>query len=184
METNTWIKAISLAVLSLAFAFIFNYLFFSKLIGVSVFIFTVMLVASIWVFAHKYELSLRQVIWLIPFILFFGLMPTFRANIFLNVLNIGAIIGLGLLAAQELIGKPIRAMKLINYIATAIIVPLQMYRQSFRTLSLIERMRSSMDSKRSWARVLKGLLMALPVLFLFGALFAKADLAFSEFLKN
>lgn len=158
--------------LALMLAVIFDYLFFGKVIGLSVMVFAAIIVGLLW------WLSARTV-WLAAPILFFALMPAIRANFFLNALNILAIAGLLLLTFRELLQEHIARFKILDYFKTIFQVPLRIAASSIRPLRFgLTQFRQS--SNAAWRRILIGIVMALPVLIIFTILFSSADLAFKQ----
>src|SRR3989344_7998369 len=112
------IKALYIILISLGLALIFNFLFFDKLIGISVLIMAIVLIGAVYLFGLHQKLSLRKTWWLILLIIFFALMPSIRDNEFLTFLNLCAILGLLMLLARELTGTPAFLMKFVDYLIT------------------------------------------------------------------
>lgn len=111
-------------------------------------------------------------------------MPGIRANEFLTFLNVVATFGLLVMLAHQLAGTPAFLMKVKDYFLLAALVPFRMLARGLSTVSKLGQIHSNVKHRDVWIRVLKGVIMALPILILFGALFSQADLAFSEFLGN
>jgi hypothetical protein len=178
------LKALYVLLLSLGLAFVFNFLFFGKLIGISVFIFAVVLVGVVLFFAHKQQMPIKHSWWVVVLIGFFAFMPSVRDNEFLTFLNVATMFGLLMLLAYQFVGTPVMFMKLRDYFILAVMVPFRMLGKAFSTINLISQVRSKVKSRDNFIRALKGLLMALPILILFAILFSQADLAFAQFLKS
>lgn len=176
------LKALYIILISLGLAFVFNFLFFDKLIGISAFIFAAVLLGAVFLFGQK--LSLRKAWWLVLPIIFFALMPSIRANEFLIFLNICATLGLLMLLAHQLTGTPAFLMRLRDYIILATLVPLRMFGKAVSTVILVGQVHSAVKHRDKWLRVIKGTIMAAPILIVFGVLFSQADLAFSQFIKG
>lgn len=177
-------KALYVILLSLGLALVFNYMFFAKEIGISVFVFVVVLLGTVIAFAKYQQASLKQTWWLMALIAFFALMPGIRANEFLTFLNVVATFGLLMLLAHQLVGTPVFLMKVRDYFLLAVLVPFRMLGRGLSTLSKLGQIHSNVKNRDTWIRVLKGVVMAVPILIIFGALFSGADLAFSQFLSN
>lgn len=177
-------KALYILLASLALALVFNYLFFSKAIGISVFVFVIILLGTVIAFAKYQQVPFKQTWWLVALIVFFSLMPGIRANEFLTFLNVVATFGLLVMLAHQLAGTPAFLMKVKDYFLLAALVPFRMLARGLSTVSKLGQIHSNVKHRDVWIRVLKGVIMALPILILFGALFSQADLAFSEFLGN
>lgn len=177
-------KALYILLLSLGLGLVFNYLFFSKAIGISVLVFNAVLLGAVFGFARYRKLDFGKSYWLAVPILFFALMPAVRASEVLTFFNVIATFGLLMLLAYQLTGIPVALMHLRDYATLAILVPLRMLGRALHTVSVLGHIHSTVKSRDVWMRALKGLLMALPILIIFGALFSHADLAFSQFLGN
>jgi len=178
------LKALYVILISLGLALVFNLLFFGKLIGISVLIFTVILLGAVLLFRRSQQLPFQKTWWLVLLITFFAAMPSIRANEFLNFLNICAVLGLLMLLAHELKGTPTFIMRLRNYAVLMILAPLRMLASALSTVSLLGQVHSKVKQHDMWLRIFKGALMAVPVLIIFGVLFSQADLAFSQFVKS
>lgn len=183
MDRNV-LKASYIILMSLGLALVFNYLFFEKFLGISVVILVSVLLSTVFLFGLYQKLSLRKSWWLVLFILFFALMPSIRANEFLIFLNLCAVFGLLMLLAHQLVGTPAFLMRFIDYFMLMVIVPFIMLGKAISSIALLGQIHSNTKNRDMWLRVLKGIIMAIPVLILFGVLFSKADLAFSQFIEN
>lgn len=177
-------KALYVILISLGLALVFNFLFFGKLIGVSVFIFAVILLGAVFLFGRAENVSIQKVGWMVLFIGFFASMPSFLDNVFLSILNIFAILGLLVLLAHELVGTPVFLMRFKDYIVMAVTVPLKMLIRAVQSIALLGQIHSKVKEHDVWLRVAKGVVLALPILIIFGLLFSSADLAFSQFVNS
>lgn len=178
------LKALYLILMSLGLALLFNFLFFGKAIGVSAFIFTAVLLMAVFLFGKYQKISFQKSWWLIILIGFFALMPSIRESDFLTFLNVCAALGLLMLLAHQLAGTPAFVMKIIDYFALVFVVPFRMLIRAIATLLMIGQVHSSVKNREIWLRIIKGVVMALPILIILGLLFSMADLAFSEFVNN
>lgn len=181
---STSLKAFQIILVSLGLALTFNFFFFQKLIGISAILFTFILLASIFLFALYQKLAFRKSLWLIFPILFFALMFAIRANEFLSFLNFCAIFGLLMLLAYDLSNTRIFAMKIKDYFLLIFLAPFAMLFSALQTVSLVGRIYSTVKKQDIWLRILKGVIMATPVLLIFGVLFSQADLVFSVFINS
>jgi hypothetical protein len=179
-KTRNVFTIIALAVL---LAVIFDYLFFGKVIGLSVLVFTVLLVGALFWLCNKFKYNYKSSLWLIVPIIFFAIMPSIRANLFLNLLNLIAIMGLLLLGVKELLQEHITRFGLKEYFLTVFQMPLKFLLNSIKPLRFAINS-FNQSSAGSWRRVVIGVLMALPVLLIFTALFSSADLAFGQFVSS
>ena len=181
---STLQKAVYVILISFGLAVMFNYLFFGKFIGISVAVFTVTLLVAVFLFGLRNQVSMKKQRWLMLLIAFFAFMPSVRANEFLTFLNVCATFGLLMLLAHDLVGTPIALMKLRDYILLVIFVPFRMFGRVISTVVTLGQIHSSVKNRDVWIRALKGSVLAVPILIIFGALFSQADLAFSQFLKG
>lgn len=180
---NSLRNSLVAVVVSLAIALVFNYLFIDITIGVSLLVFTGLVLAVIGGFVIQFKYSYKNSIWLVIPILFFAIMPIFRDNEFLTFLNVLAIFGLLLILARSLSKENILNFGIVDYIASLVVWPFKYLRNAFITLGFIGKNVKGASSGR-WRPVIVGVLAALPVLLFFGALFSSADLAFHAFLNN
>ena len=181
---RTTLKAFNVILTSLGLAIIFNWLFFYKLIGISVLIFTLFLLGAVFVLYWHQRSIFRKNWWLVPPLLFFALIPSIHASEFLVFLNICAILGLLMLLAQGLIGLPAPVLKLRDYFSLLLQGPLRMLGRALFTIAKVGQVHSEEKNRDLWLRVLKGTIMALPILIIFGLLFSQADLVFSQLLNR
>lgn len=176
-------KALYIILISLGLALVFNFLFFGKLIGISVLIFVAFLLAVVFLFGRHQKLPLKKAWWLVLLITFFALMLGIRASEILSFLNVVATLGLLILLAHQLVGTPTVLMRFRDYFLM-ILVPFRMLLRALFTVSLIGQIHSKIKQHDMWLRIIKGVIMAVPILVIFGILFSQADLAFSKFLQS
>lgn len=184
MDNSTTRKASYVILISLGLAVVFNGLFFGKLVGISVLIFTGVLLGSVFLFGHYNQISLKKSWWVACLVVFFSLMVFVSANEFLSFLNIVATFGLLMLLAHQIAGTPVFLMKIRDYLTLALLVPFRMLRKALSTISFVSQVHSTVQHRDVWIRIFKGVVMAVPILVIFGALFSQADLAFSQFISS
>lgn len=172
-----------LAGVSIVLGVLFDYLFFEKFFGISVFIFEAVLIMVILWFSVRFQYTVRPTFWLLACALFFAAMVGVRANLFLTFLNILASGGLLILATQEFLKKRIINFKIPDYIITIITTPFKIFRRFLRAVSFLGTPREK-SSTAVFKRAMIGIVMALPFLFLFGILFSSADLAFKQLVDS
>lgn len=177
-------KALSVILISLGLAVTFNFLFFDKLPGISVLIFTVVFLGAICLLGVHQQVRWLPSWWLCLPTVFFAFMLSIRANEFLSFLNVCAILGLLMVVAHELTGTPAWLMKLRDYFILIVLVPLRMLGRAAATVVLLSQIQSTTKRHDTWLRVMKGVLMAVPILLIFGLLFSQADLAFAKFINS
>lgn len=177
-----------LLLLGLVLGFAFDLLFNGKIPGISVPLYALLLVVGLALALRWEEASaLRSNLWLPGTLLVFAAMVMVRANGFLTFLNVGVCLGLLSLIAvyltqrptthlllPEILLAPLQALGLSLYNSTHVLA------QAGRTdLASIPR-----QSRNRVLPILRGLLLALPVLVVFTALLASADLIFGQWVQR
>lgn len=161
-------------------------LFYGKSLGISVLLFVVLLLAALFGLSRWWNARPAwRNLWLLAPLLFFAVMVAVRANIFVTFLNTAACLALlgliahfyaaGWLGRLGVTGYPLVLLQVIGstLIRPAPLVATQVDIKSVQT-----------GSRRKVLPVLRGLLLALPVLFVFTCLLASADLVFAHYLED
>ncbi len=183
-------KSVPIIITSLLLGFAFDWLFYGKLPGISVFIFTSLILGFTFYLANKFRQPLnKSLYWLAPVILFFSFMLFVRANPFLMVMNIFIVIFLLLLAVRlsHQPGLNLRQYEIFQYVSQVAGMPLRIINESLHfLLGLIgnRTIAASKPSKSSAAPIIRGVLLSLPVLVLFLILLSSADLVFKQFVGS
>ncbi len=160
-----------------------NYLFLDKYLGVSVFIYGVLLLGALFWFCRKNNYSFKPALWLSALFLVVTALPTFRANQTLIALDSFAAILLYLLMIRVVTKDKLIAFGLLDYVFTVILWPLKFVGGFIESVGVLIRGAKGIPQGKA-KRILIGVLSALPVLIFFGLLFASADLAFRHFAGN
>ncbi len=106
-----------------------------------------------------------------------------RSEVLLNV-NTLMVFFLAILLLEKLLKKKIRDLMITDYIKTIIGVPLEIFQKAVNFIGEFLKLRTLIKNHKTASQVMRGILVALPVLLLFIALFASADLVFSSMLKQ
>jgi len=175
-------KVSGIFAIAILLAAIFDYLFFGKQPGISILVYATLLLVTLYILCVKFARPYRSAVWVFVPILFFALMPAIRANMFLNLLNMVAVLGLLLLTAKEILREHILKFGIKEYFSTVVIQPLKILASTFIPIRYALKVLS--QSSKGWRRVLVGLIIALPVLVVFTLLFSSADLAFGQFINS
>lgn len=171
---------------SLVLGWLFDLLFYGKLLGVSAFLFAAALLTILAVLS-VYERVRPQ--WsnllLFPFILFFAAMIFVRVNGFLTFLNVITVLGLFMVLAYHYAAANFLKLRWRD----GILVPLLVgnYAVWYGGLTVrhtVQQMNSNPKQARRVAPFLRGILLAAPVLFIFTALLASSDLVFADYLER
>lgn len=171
--------------ISLGLGLVFDYLFYGKALGISFPIYIALTLIGLFIISYYYKITLSKSTFLliIPLI-FFSLMVAVRASGFLIFLNILACVFILLIISDiATTGKKIKEYLVENYFIT-LIVPLQFIDTFHKTISEMIRLQDRLKEQRKISQIVKGVLMALPLLFIFLLLFSSADLVFYKYLSN
>ncbi len=169
---------------SLVLGLAFDFFFFDKIPGVAFLLYIVLVVAGLFLMAHFLKKSLsKDVFWLLAPLIFFSAMVFVRSSVFLTVLNIAASLLLLLIVAEVSFGKKVKNFLIGDYIKI-FFLPFKFIRPLFQTLSnLFPPLGASRDQKKLF-HVVKGILITIPVLFVFLFLFSSADLIFQKYVSD
>ncbi len=168
---------------ALGLGIVFNYLFFDKYVGISVFIFGVLAIAVTALLSARIGSAYRSAVPYAVAALCFMAMVAIRDSEFLTFLNIVASLGLLLLAAQEMQKKRVSDFKILDYIVTVVTIPFRILSRFIASVLFISRPSGS-SSGAVIKKVLVGIVMAIPFLLFFGILFMSADAAFKQFVDS
>lgn len=174
-----------LFLISLAIGWVFDFLFWKKAVGVSLPIFTFLILAiGLWMARRGGLKPARNALWLLVPIAFFSLVPLFRMESFTLFISLVLVFVLLAVFALSFLGGQWTGYGFADYIAKILgLVPsgLGLLRQPARKQS---KQKAAGFGIRSLAPVLRGLLFALPLLWFLAVLLASADPAFSDWLDS
>lgn len=174
-----------LAGVSLALGLVFNGLFYGKSLGLSFPVYILLILFSVLLLAKTFQTPLPRslVLFIVP-LLFFAAMVFVRADELLTFFNVLLCLYL-LVRLTDILRKPdVRHALVADYIAPVVVLPFKYLRTYFTAMADLLTLRGVIREQRALTQVLRGILMAVPVLVLFLVLFASADLVFSKFLTN
>lgn len=185
--TNNWLSKTSassrvLLGLAIALGIVFNCLFFQTWVGVNIPLFAGGLIIAYALMVHIQKIRpSRETLALMTAVIFFTLMVAVRANEFLLFLNIAT----SLLLLVLIVDQTNRAegrKSILDYILPFIAAPFVYIAKASTAVreATVEKQKNTTKLKE----VLKGVLMAIPVLLVFSLLFASADLVILEYLKK
>ncbi len=160
-------------------------LFYNKIPGISVPLFVFLLTAALFGLGRlEGSPPLRRNLWLLLPLLFFATMVFVRANTFVTFLNLASCLMLTGHVVHFYAADKIEKLRLTGYA----LIPLCVAVNSLtRTGALVL---SSFDVKAMGQRsrdllpLIRGILLALPVLIIFIALLASADIIFADYLEK
>lgn len=183
---------------ALGLGFAFDHLFYGHLPGISVVLFSLIYVAVFAVVAYRNRISIRfENLWPVPFFLYFAAMVAIRENEFLTVINVLAVFSGAIFLPFYLAAGALSRIGLLSGAVIPIRVGWAALSQGVELRSQLKASRDSLPGIEDgapvsrlpriashWGGVLRGLLLAMPVLLIFGALLASADQIFAETLAR
>ncbi len=177
-----------LVVIGLALGAAFDLLFNGKLPGVSLVIFAGLLLGGL-ALAVRWEAAPRLAanLWLPAAVLFFAAMGAVRANEFLTFLNIAVCLVLLALIAIVQARRPVAELGLLEHLAAPMQAPLMALVRGGSAVRLAARQdlaRLPRPGRGQLLPVLRGLLLAAPVVIVLAALLASADLVFADLIER
>jgi len=164
-------NSIRILIISLALGCAFDLLFYGKQSGLSILIFTSLLTLALFVILRIENTAVKKGnLWIFGILFLFASMVFIRANTFLTVLNISAVLVVIALLSASLVRKPIVDMRISDQLIAPVQACLMSFVQASKIVALISKhSRSSSpvrDSKRT-APILRGVLLTVPVMFVF-----------------
>ncbi len=172
----------------LVIGLIFNWLFYGKPLGVSLLVFVMLLLVALVAFTRMEGVTaVRRNLWLVLPLLFFATMAFVRANPFLTFLNVVAtLVLLAYLVFYYTAGR-VETISLLGAFALPVRVAGLSTIQTGKTVQEEAKQGSRLPRtkrNRQIVPVLRGGLLALPLLIVFTALFATADLVFASMVER
>lgn len=177
---------ITLAGLVLGLAF--DRLLVGHRLGAGFPLFTLLVLAALAAtLAWEQRRPLKQNLWIFVPVLFFAAMVAVRANEFVTFLNLAAVLLLLCVIAVYLLRRRLTEVNLAGYALAPLVAPVmaglrgaQTGRDSVATAANAWRG----QKRRAWVPVVRGILLASPVVLIFALLLSSADLMFAEVLRR
>ncbi|MBP7114327.1 MAG: DUF4173 domain-containing protein [Candidatus Peribacteraceae bacterium] len=180
--TRGFLPSIIVAGMSLVLAVFFEYFVFGHELGIGFPLFVLLFLAGGFLLLRKRRYD-PEILWVLVPLLFFSWMVFVRASELLTVLNILATFLLTLLLADLVTGKKLRSYVLGQY-ADIIVLPLRFFAPLAATLTDIASLKGVHRHSAIVSQVVKGIVMAIPVLVVFAFLFYSADLLFAKYVSS
>lgn len=162
-----------------------NALFYGKGIGLNVPIFTILIIAGGIVLLHQFRRHLdRQsvVLFLLPAIVFSS-MIFLRSSGLLTFFNIFASISLLLIFVSSFLGKNIQSYLPADYLRV-FILPVRFIKSFFETCPKVFSLKKIAVGSAITREVVRGSILAVVAIIVFGLLFASADDVFKRLIPN
>ena len=162
----------------------FDYFFYRQVPGINFPLYVSLIVIGLFAISSYSKKQLnKQILWLLLPLTFFSLMVFVHSSELLTFLNVSASLFLLLIIAEVSFKGRVKNFLVSNYIHK-IFLPFKFMRPLFLTLRDIFAFRGIRKDKKILSPVIKGIVMAIPVMAIFLLLFSSADLIFQKYLSN
>lgn len=170
--------------ISLVLGVLFDYFFYGKILGLAFPVYVLLIIGGLFAISRLSKQQINKgALWLLTPLAFISVMVFVRSSLLLSFLNVMAVLALLLLLTEVTWGKRLKNF-LVSDFLKIIFTPLHFVLPFFRTVtSLFSPPKISTDQKVI-THVVKGVLMTMPVLFVFLALFSSADLIFQKYISD
>ncbi len=159
-----------------------EYLFFGQPLGINLFAFFAVGAVSLFLLAAQSKIRpARQNLWLVGTALLLAAFAGIRASQFTIILNTLAALGVTAFWAYLFSSGDLRRFKLVDYFAAAIVASFEisLFRAPGAFTSFFQHVGGRQNSQRLGA-VLRGLLLAAPLVIILTILLTSADAAFNQ----
>lgn len=183
-QPNTLIKAGLIAGVSLVLGLLFDYFFYGKIPGIAFPLYVILVVVGLFAITNIFKKQIsKEVIWILVPLIFFSAMVFVRSSDLLTFLNVVASLLLLLVIAEASFGEKVKNF-LVGHYVKIFFLPFKFIRPLFRTLSDLISLRGVNNDRKVLSQVVKGVVMAIPILFIFLLLFSSADLIFQKYVSD
>ncbi len=181
---TTSTKAILITGVSIVLGLLFDYFFYGKIPGIAFPVYVGLIILGLLVIVNFLKIRIsREILWpLIPLI-FFSTMVFIRSSALLTILNIAASLVLMLVITEVALGRNVNTFLIRDYIRI-FFLPFEFVRPLFQTLSRLFSSHGAHNDTKVASQVIRGILLAIPVLFVFLLLFSSADLIFQQYVSG
>jgi hypothetical protein len=172
---------------SLTLGLVFEWFFYGMTPGISVSLYTALLIGCTFYLAYRFKRQLNpSIYWLAPVTLFFSFMVFVRADPFLCLVNICVVLCLLFLMARLacMPAVPLKKYGLAQYSNSVTNFPFQIAHEFLAVAQGVLNQRAAKVTKSSYTPILRGIALSLPILFVFLLLLSSADLVFKEFVSS
>ncbi len=172
-------------IVGLGLAMLVDFFFYGKPLGIGLLLFVSISLIALWRIGRLEQLAVqKRNLWLLFPLFFFATMAFVRANEFLTVMNVLAVLTLLAYVLFFYGNGRVQGLGLMD----TIFLPLRVGGQSVLLAAPVVSDSLDGESVRNGRRhtvpIIRGLLISLPILFLFTGLLASADLIFAEFVQD
>jgi hypothetical protein len=177
------LKALLIAGISLFLGFCFDYFFYKSVPGINFPVYIILIISGLFVIAYflKKQIS-KQVLLLILPLLFLSSMVFVRSSIFLALLNVGTSVLLLLFITKFSFFAKLKKFWVNDYLKI-LLLPFDFIDPAFKNVANLFKLRGGKKDEKL-SQVIKGVVITLPILFIFILLFSASDLVFQRYLLN
>ena len=170
--------------ISLILGLLFDYFFYDKIPGITFPIYVIFIVLGLFAISHILKKQInKQVVWLLIPLVFFSTMVFIRTSTLLTFFNVCISLVLLLLIAKTVYGNKVNNFLMKDYIKI-IFLPLKFIFPLLRTLSELFSLHKVNKKQKTLSHIVRGIVMAVPVIFIFVLLFSSADLIFQKYVSD
>lgn len=171
---------------ALALGWSTDVLFYGKSIGISLLLFVLLLLTALFSLSRMEGVRvLPRNLWLLAPLLFFAAMAFVRANTTLTFLNVAAVFVLLTLLGFFYAVDRIERLGLLGYPAVVAIALKNLLVRPAPEVAKVARTASAQRQRaRFAASLLRGIVLAIPVLFVFTLLLSSADTIFADYIAD
>ena len=181
METASNIsRSVLIIGAAVAFGLLWNYFFFDKMppgIGFTIYI-ALIVVAYVFLANYSNRPVRGDLFWIFPLLIFFATMVAIRSSDLLSILNVFACLGLIALVMEVSVQGTMRRFIPIDYFK--LFWPLKVVQPLIAVCADILSVRHFTDKKNA-QQIVRGILITVPVVAIFGILLANADPVFDKY---
>jgi len=183
-RSNVLAKARIITGISFVLGLLFDYFFYDKIPGLSFPCYVILVIAGLFILANFLKKQInKEAYLLLVLLIFFSTMIFVRSSDLLTFLNVIASLFLLLVITEISFGKKMKDFLIEDYLKI-LLLPFKFIHTSFQTLSNLFTLREAKDDQKVFSQIVKGVLMAIPILFVFLLLFSSADLIFQKYVSD
>jgi len=178
--SNTFAKARIVTGISFVLGLLFDYFFYDKIPGIVFPLYVILVIAGLFVIANFLKKQINKEV-LIPLalLIFFSTMVFIRSSDLLIFLNVIASLLLLLVITEISFGEEMKNFSVEDYLKI-FFLPFKFIHPLFETMSNLFSLREAKEDRKVFSQIVKGVLMTIPVLFVFLLLFFFGRLDFSK----
>ena len=181
---NNMIETGFISGISLILGLLFDYFFYDKMPGITFPVYVIFIVLGLFAISRILKKQInKQVVWLLIPLVFFSTMVFIHTSTLLTFFNVFISLILLLLIAKTVCGNRVNSFLMRDYVKI-IFLPLKFVFPLFHTLSDLFSLHKVNKNQKTLSHIVKGVVMAIPVIFIFILLLSSADLIFQRYISD